>query len=76
MSPVIGVLSVFAGTSVFCGALVFDFRGRRTRWIETGDPDGHLRDSRRLGILGFGWVGMVGSLYAVLGFGIHVLVKR
>src|SRR5437899_6995079 len=32
--------------------------------------------SRRLGILGFGWVGMLGSLYAVLGFGIDLLVKR
>jgi hypothetical protein len=45
-----GVLSVFSGTGLFCGTLVFDFRGWRTRWIEAGDPDGHLRDSRRLGI--------------------------
>jgi hypothetical protein len=44
--------------------------------LEAGNPDDHLQHSRRLGILGFGWVGLLGSLYVVLGFGIDLLVER
>jgi hypothetical protein len=76
MWPLIGVVSVFAGFGVACAGIVFDFRGWRTRWIEIGDPDDHLRSSRRLGILGFGWLGMLIGLYAVLGFVIDLLIGR
>jgi hypothetical protein len=76
MWPLIGAVSVFAGLGLVCAALVFDFQGWRTRWIESGDPDDHLRGARRLGILGFGWVGLLGSLYAVLGVGIDLHIER
>lgn len=67
---------VFAACGLACGALVFDFHGWRTRWMESGHPDDRLRDNRRLGILGFGWVGLLGSLYVVLGVGIGLLIDH
>lgn len=76
MWPLIGVAVLFAGIGLICGALVFDFKGWRSRWTDSGEPDDHLRDSRRLGILGFGWVGMLGSLYAAVGAGINMLLGR
>ncbi|MFJ4849795.1 MULTISPECIES: hypothetical protein [unclassified Streptomyces] len=72
----IGIVVLFAGIGLICGALVFDFKDWRTRWTDSGEPDDRLRDSRRLGILGFGWVGTLGSLYVVVGFGINLLLGR
>ncbi|MEW2161170.1 hypothetical protein AB0950_39130 [Streptomyces sp. NPDC007189] len=69
------VLTVFVFVGLGCLALIKDWRGFRSFWVGPGDPDSDDVTWRRRGILMFAWVGLAGSIYAVAGFVIGVLLE-
>ncbi|GAA1363882.1 hypothetical protein [Streptomyces beijiangensis] len=67
------VLPAIAALGLLGLALIKDFRGMRTWFVGSGDYPYETRVRHRYVLL-FGWFAVMGSLYAVVGFGIRSIV--